>query len=210
MKQIRRSVFETNSSSSHCISIGKRHQNKNDIPLNSDFELVLLSEPYANGEEHHDATICYCSRLGKLRYLVNILYSIINSDIPNKYLTEYKGTIDNWKYTPTKDERKDWLTAIFNIKYFTWLFEAIKEKTGTTVFIDIDPIIEDSYGSGFLEVTYDENSSLIEVLGLTNAEFEDEAAFKTRMTEIIFNDEIVIMDEDRAYCSCEEATYREE
>lgn len=210
MKQVRYGVFETNSSSTHSITFANYRPRRNDIPKNTRFEILPFEDgPMAYGDESHNDTIRYVSQIGKLRYLVYVLVSIINNDTPEKYFTEYKGKIDDWQYPATEAELSLWFNELVNLKYFRWLADVVKKRTGTTIYFDEKTYRTSDQYFPFFETVYDENSNLKTVFGFTDESFENEEQFKKIIDNIIFNDEVVILDEDSAYGSWEPDTSTE-
>lgn len=99
-RQIRRGVFETNSSSTHSVSIYNRGKLQySDIPRESE---IILDGSYSYGTDIFD-------ELGKLNYIVTMLASII----------ERKCDYDEMKIE-SFDE-------MVGLNWFKWLAEVVKE-----------------------------------------------------------------------------------
>ena len=163
LKSIRRNVFETNSSSTHSISIHKWQPTKESkIPVNSELEVdgYISSQTEIKDE------------VGKLNYIVVMLASIL----------DYEDM--DYNNEPNVEE-------VINSTRFVWLKEIIKEQRNTDIIYKSDQ----SYFPYF-ETTYDENRSMEEIL---NCNIDDEQSFKSRITEIIFDENIVIEDKENEY-----------
>lgn len=162
-RQIRRNVFETNSSSTHSISIYKwQPTRESKIPVNSELEVdgYISSQTEIKDE------------VGKLNYIVVMLASILDHE---------DRDYDN---EPNFEE-------VINSNMFVWLKEIIKEQRNTNVIYKADQ----SYFPYF-ETTYDENNSIREIL---ECDVDDEKSFKSRISEIIFDENIIIEDKENEY-----------
>ncbi len=104
-KQIRFGVFETNSSSTHSVSIYKRRIEFRDIPKDSE---VVLDDTYYYGTDIFD-------EFGKLNFVVTMLASII----------ENKWDDEGLKIESFED--------MINLDWFKWLAEVVKEESNTDV-----------------------------------------------------------------------------
>lgn len=196
MINIRRNIFETNSSSSHSISLSKPISHKrDDIPTNSIITLEPYDNPSAHGGWDGEAELFeYRTQLGKLRYLIHMIVSVLEEDIPYIYLTEYKDD-DNWRYNKTKEHKENLAKKFFELQWFTWLKEMIKDKTGSTLNISYD--IDTHFP--FWETTYDEDDDLLTILGFNESSWNNEAIFKSKMSTLIFNDNVIIYDRNIPY-----------
>ena len=89
-KQIRRGVFETNSSSTHSVSICDRNKIEySDIPKNSK---IIIDDNYSTGTDIFD-------ELGKLNFVVTMLASIVEvrcdeDEMEIKSFEEIQGFMD--------------------------------------------------------------------------------------------------------------------
>ena len=124
MKQIRRCVFETNSSSTHSISIYKWQKPEEiNIPRNTTLE---VSGKISGRTEITD-------EVGKLNYIVVMLASVL----------EYEDEMDY--ETSTFED-------VVNSKLFVWLKEIVKEKSNTEIIYkqtyDYFPFFETTYDEG--------------------------------------------------------------
>jgi len=135
MKVIRNQVFETNSSSTHSISIYKwTPTEEKDIPFNT--EIVV------NGEIPGQTDIK--DEMGKLNYIIVLLASIAEKRYPDYY----------------GDNRDKYFDALINSNHFVWLKEIVKEKCNTDIIYH-----SDGNYYPYFETTYDEYRSIEDVLG---------------------------------------------
>lgn len=162
-RQIRRRVFETNSSSTHSISIYKWEKpEEHDIPSNTSLEVT----GYISGRTE------ITDEVSKLNYIVAMLSSLIEND-------------DNFDYDTSTYE------DVINCKWFVWLKEIVKEQRNTDVIFKTDQTY-----FPFFETTYDECRGIRKVFGCN---IDDENEFKTRITSIIFESDMIIEDKENEY-----------
>jgi len=163
LKVIRRKVFETNSSSTHSISIYKWTPTKeSSIPLNTK---IIIDGTISSQTEIKD-------ELGKLNYIVAILASV------------EENRQDYEKTEATFEE-------VINSNHFTWLKEVIKEKCNTDVIYQ-----SDNNCFPYFETTYDESISTENIL---ECDIDNKLEFKSRIKEIIFEENYVIEDKENDY-----------
>ena len=136
MKVIRNQVFETNSSSTHSISIYKWTPTE-------EKEILLNTELVIDGQIPGQTEIK--DEMGKLNYIIVLLASIADSRC-----SEYYGS----------DNRSKHFNELINSNHFIWLKEIIKEKCNTNIIYHSN----NNYYPYF-ETTYDEHKSIEEVLG---------------------------------------------
>lgn len=199
MKQIRWWIFETNSSSSHSVSIGpiKRKEISKDIPRNVPI-YEIPEYKVANG--HTESTIIntLITEVSKLSFLFNVIASFIYYD----YEEGYDGYIVNTLSclcgrAISEADPNDQKKAISqDLIYMRWLREIVQEETGTLIKIPIPesnefPYFDVIYFTGSSGDLYDELWKSIED--------QDEALFKSLAREIVFNPEIIIKDSDESY-----------
>ena len=134
-RQIRFGVFESNSSSTHSVSISNRRKRVfSDIPKNS---TVVLNDTYVNSEELFD-------ELGKLNFVVTMLASII----------EYKHDDDEIEINSFEE--------MIELDWFKWLKELIKEESNTEVVYEC-PLYWNGKPAScvpYYDTTYDEEDSI--------------------------------------------------
>ena len=171
-KQIRRCVFETNSSSTHSLSILSRNTRKfSDIPKNSE---VIIDGTYTLGEEIFD-------ELGKLNHIVIMLASIV----------EIKCDFDELEVNSFE--------TMIELDWFKWLTEAIEEESNTKVIYK-HPLNwrgEKVTWIPFYDTTYDEDETVEYIFTDGNSEImTNKEKFKERVKDIVYNKEIIIMDKE--------------
>lgn len=175
-KQIRRGVFETNSSSTHSVSIYNRGKLQySDIPRDSE---VVLNDTYSYGTDIFD-------ELGKLNYIVTMLASIC------------KRRMD---YDELEIEKS--FEAMVGLDWFKWLAEVVKEESNTEVVFECPTYRNGDKKTYFpyYDTTYDENDSIDDILtGDDDEVLTNEEKYKERVRDIIYNREIVIEDKENEY-----------
>lgn len=174
-KQVRRGVFETNSSSTHSVSIYNRSKLMfSDIPKNSE---VIINDRYNVGTDIYD-------ELGKLNFVVTMLATIVD----NKYYDE-ELEINSFK-------------QMINFKWFKWLAEVVKEESNTDVIYECPKYYDGSECSLFpyYNTTWDEYSTIESIFTNDNPDImNDETKFKERVKDIIYNSSIAIEDKENEY-----------
>lgn len=182
MKTIRTNTFETNSSSTHSITISKYQKPREDnIPRNLTrdtgklFSVVEYGDCGGGDEEYACDTLR--TETEKLSFIINMIASVVED-------THY----DMWDYD--KRNESGYNEKIFNqmIKtdLFVWLQEAVLEETGTM----IDYVKPNNNRFPFYETTYDECVGIEELLQVS-----DKEKFKNKVKKIIFDKDIFINNE---------------
>lgn len=174
-RQIRRGVFETNSSSTHSVSIYNNSKIRfEDIPKNSE---VVLDDTYEYGTDIFD-------EVGKLNYVVTMLASIV----------ENRCYYDELKVESFAD--------MITLNWFKWLAEVVKEESNTGVIYKCPTYSDgrDKTYQPYYETTYDEYDSIETILAGDDSDtLDDEIKFKERIKDIIYNPSIVIEDKENEY-----------
>jgi len=174
-RQIRRGVYETNSSSTHSVSIYNNSKRRfQDIPRNSE---VVLNDTYEYGTDIFD-------ELGKLNYVVTMLASII----------ERKYDYDELKVESFEN--------MINLNWFRWLADVVREESNTEVIYKCPTYSDgrDKTYQPYYDTTYDEYDSIETILAGDDSDMlDDEMKFKERIKDIIFNPSIVIEDKENEY-----------
>jgi hypothetical protein len=184
MINIRRSVFETNSSSTHSISIIKNQEKfYKRIPRNSSAEYKVeeygdigSSDDYYAENEHYD-------EVDKLRYIINMIASF------------YEYDDDDWDYSRKNDDEyvNECFDKLLRRNLFIWLKEVVKEETGTNIKI-VQPY---SRYYPFFEITWSDDINIKQLFKIEDD--NDEEAFKKRIKEIIFDKDIIIINKNVPY-----------
>lgn len=174
-RQIRRGVYETNSSSTHSVSIYNNSKRRfQDIPRNSE---VVLNDTYEYGTDIFD-------ELGKLNYVVTMLASII----------ERKYDYDELKVESFEN--------MINLNWFRWLADVVREESNTEVIYKCPTYSDgrDKTYQPYYDTTYDEYDSIETILAGDDSDMlDDEMKFKERIKDIIYNPSIVIEDKENEY-----------
>lgn len=122
MKVIRRQVFETNSSSTHSISIYKWTPTE-DKPIQENSSIIVDGSISSQTEIKDE--------MGKLNYIIAILASIAE----NRYYDNIIGKLS--------------FNELIETNHFVWLKQAIKEKRNTDIIYESDrsyfPYFETTY-----------------------------------------------------------------
>ena len=188
MEKIRRHTFETNSSSTHTITISKYQKPREEnIPRNLTrttgkvFDIVEYGD--CGGDDETYACDTMRTEVEKLSFIINMVASVASDLYYNS--EDYDDLWDS-----NKVEDNEYITQCFNkfvsMDLFIWLKEAVLEETGTM----INYVQPESNWFPFYETTYDENDGVEEILCAN-----DKEKFKNRVKEIIFDGDIVIENE---------------
>lgn len=174
-RQIRIGVFETNSSSTHSVSIYNRSKLIfADIPKDS--EVII--------DGTHSTTTDIFDELGKLNFIVTMLASII----------ERKCDYDELEVKSFEE--------MINLNWFKWLAEVVKEESNTEVVYKCPKNYrgEDKSSVPYYNTTWDEDNSIEDIFTNDNSDvMEDETRFKKRVKNIIYNPEVIIEDKENEY-----------
>lgn len=194
MKIIRKSIFETNSSSSHSVIIKRKEVHEMNIPLNSpDYKVTEMGD-VSYSDEQIDIDRHY-TQVAKLRFMLNILATIcehLYND--NKMFVDYD--YDNPDRRTSDYMNKFWEEMISSI-YFTTLKDVVYEETGTHISF----VKPSSEYIPFYSVIYSEEQDVEDLLGIDTDNLDVEA-FKKKFKEIIFDNDVVIVNANIPY-GCE-------
>ena len=189
MISIRRNVFETNSSSTHSITITKWEKPKEFfIPrnLSTTYEVeeygdVDFSDNYYLSDVHN-------GEINKLRFIINMIASVYE-------FCRWRPEFDSNKRND-KEYVKYSFNKLVNEELFVWLKEVVKEETGT----EIEYVQPKNTWYPFFETTYSEGEEIETLLHIEeDGDSYNESKFKQRIKEIIFNNDIIIENENRPY-----------
>lgn len=169
-KQIRFGVFESNSSSTHSISIYNRDKLMySDIPKNSK---IIFDDYYNVGTDIFD-------ELGKFHFVVTMLASIVERRFEDDEID-----IESFE-------------EMINLNWFRWLAEVIKEESNTDVIYERPKY--SSYVP-YYDTTYDEYNTVEDVFtGDDEDVMNNEVKFKNRVKDIIYNPSIIIENKENEY-----------
>ena len=171
-RQVRIGVFETNSSSTHSLTIYNRSKRYfSDIPRDSE---VIINGKHSTGMEIFD-------ELGKLNFVVTMLASII----------ENKCDYDELKIESFEH--------MISLNWFKWLAEVVKEVSNTEVIYECPTYYngEKKTYCPYYDTTYDEYESVEYIFSDGNSSIMvDEIKFKERVKDIIYNPSVIIEDKE--------------
>lgn len=188
MISVRRNVFETNSSSTHSISIIKLQKPKVVlIPRNLDTTYKVEEYGDVGSSDERFMVDTHSNEVDKLRFVINMIATIVDSEAEIEWECEKRR---DKKYT------KECFEKLINHNLFIWLKDVVKENTGT----EIEYVQPDYNWFPFFETTYSEDDDLKTLLHLEKTENGyDETKFKNRIKEIIFDNEMIIENENCPY-----------
>ena len=174
-RQVRVGVFETNSSSTHSVSIYNNANRKfQDIPKDSE---IILDDTYAYGTDIFDET-------GKLNYVVTMLASIV----------ERRCDYDELEIESFED--------MINLNWFKWLTEIVKEESNTEIIYKCPTRYDGKERTSvpFYSTTYDENDTIEDIFTGDGSDIMDnKTKFKERVKDIIYNPSVIIEDKENEY-----------
>ena len=174
-RKIRFGVFETNSSSSHSVTIYNTKERKySDIPKNS---TVILDDTYSSGIEIFD-------ELGKLNFVVTLLASIV----------ERKHDYDEIEINSFEE--------MVNLNWFKWLAEVVKAESNTEVIYKCPTYYNGKEKTlvPYYNTTYDDDYNIESIFCDKKLDvLIDETKFKERVKDIIYNPSVIIEDKENEY-----------
>ena len=176
MKRIvRKNTFETNSSSTHSLTIINKKFVSDELPRNSSYIYMLEECELPYGEYSFQ----YGSETGKARFMLNIIANYFDDMLVYASTESYKAL-----------QEIDFETFI-KYNQFVWFKEVLEEETGTKFefvkpereyFPFYTPICTEYYIDEILDINW-----------------SDKEKFKERVKEIVFNKDIIIVDSDLEY-----------
>lgn len=194
MKIIREGVYETNSSSSHSIVIKRKKVHEMNIPLGLANYKVSEMGDVSYSEEQIDIDRHY-TQVDKLRFMLNILASIcehLYND--NKMFVNYD--YDNPNRHSYEYMEQFWEEMISSV-YFKTLEDVVYEETGT----HIEFVRPQSDYIPFYSAIYSEDQDIEDILEIDTDNLDIDK-FKRKLKEIIFDEDIVIVNANIPY-GCE-------
>lgn len=182
MKTIRKNTFETNSSSTHTITITKYSKPREEnIPRNLTRDTGKLFDitEYGGCGGDDDTYACDTLRteIEKLSFIINMIASVCD----NEY-----GDMWDFDKRDVEGYNEEIFQKLIETDLFIWLKEAVLEETGTM----INYVMPDGYIFPFYETTYDESYGIKHIL-----ETDNKAKFKKKVKEIIFDKDTIIENE---------------
>ena len=190
MKKVRNNVFETNSSSTHSISICRYEKpQENNIPRN--YKDVYKVSEYGDvgGSDETYACDTHNTEVSKLRFLINMIASIY----------EDSKLYEEWEFKRRDDEiyKKEYFRKLITQDLFIWLKEVVFEETGTEIEIEMPsnnwfPYFEQTY------TEYDSIENMLDIEEDENGKYNKDK-FKNRIKDIIFNSKVYIENENCPY-----------
>lgn len=190
MKLVRNNVFETNSSSTHSISICRYEKpQENNIPRNYKDVYMVSEFGDVGGSDETYACDTHNTEVSKLRFLINMIASVYED-------SELYG---DWSYERKDDEvyKKEYFRKLITQDLFVWLKEVVFEETGTEIEIEMPsnnwfPYFEQTY------TEYDSIENMLDIEKDENGKYNKDK-FKTRIKDIIFNSKVYIENENCPY-----------
>lgn len=190
MKLVRNNVFETNSSSTHSISICRYEKpQENNIPRNYKDVYMVSEFGDVGGSDETYACDTHNTEVSKLRFLINMIASVY----------EDSELYENWEYERRDDEtyKKEYFRKLIIQDLFVWLKEVVFEETGTEIEIEMPsnnwfPYFEQTY------TEYDSIENMLDIEEDENGKYNKDK-FKARIKDIIFNSKVYIENENCPY-----------
>ncbi len=175
-KIIRNKVFETNSSSTHTITIYKKEvETKPKLPVNSRNKCYLSQQKVACSDKMEKVGYVYDNEVDKAGYSLNLISGYL---FMNKSLVQEDLTFEEY----------------ISIKQFVWLKEMLEEETNTE-FVFVKPIHKDNCPYFTMAISsYDCINAF-----KTEDYWEDKTKFKDYFRNLIFNDNMEIEDVDEPW-----------
>lgn len=185
MKTIRNLVFETNSSSTHSLTIRRLTDKNRDIPR--DIELNICKEVDYQGSD----TIM--TEMEKLRYMVEIIALQMDYEADRDYFG-----VDTYRYwgEKAKEGWEKYKKHILEFPWLVWLCDIVKEERNTTLVFTNDYSENFPYISAFDSF---EDEYPYEAIGLSKQDMYNEEKVKELFRDIIFNPNVILEDKDEEY-----------
>ena len=178
----RKSVFETNSSSTHSMTLRTVNNIQASIPIDCPAFNICESVKL----EYNKTLFTECD---KLRYLVALIAEQIIADAEDGKLGDMDGYYSYWGEKGAEGWRK-FKDVILNHKWVVWLTELVKEKCNTDLVLHYE---DDRFPYISYFNAYDD-CYIFEVLGVDESKLYDEKTIKNKFEDIIFNPLVVIED----------------
>lgn len=185
MKRVRNLVFETNSSSTHSLTIRRLSEDKRTIPYDSKLNICE--------EVDYQSSDTIMNEMDKLRYMVQMIALQMDYESSNDYF----GT-ETYRYwgEKAKEGWKKYKKNILAFPWLVWLCEIVKEERNTTL------IFEGKYNNDFPYISdfssFDDEYPF-EAIGLNKKNVYDEKTVKDLFRDIIFNPNVILEDKNEEY-----------
>lgn len=178
MKRIvRLNTFETNSSSTHSLTIVNKKFESGELPRNSSYTCMLEGFRFPSGEYSYQ----YTTELGKAHFMLNI----IATHIEDKYM---------WENVFSKAYKDINFEEFIKENPFIWFKEILEKETGTE-FEFVKPT-NAKYFPYYDCICLDDDLD-----GIIEIDWYNEEKFKERVKQIVFNKDIVIVNSNIEYGS---------
>lgn len=188
MKKFRRNVFETNSSSTHSLSVIQVDDVNLEIPKNMENFDVCSSRAIPFD------TIAI-NQQDKLRLILSLIAARIHECEYNLEIAEFFDGYDvSLIYNLSGEDKEKIFKRILEFPWLLWLQEVIKEESNTTLLLEMQ-VKEFPYFSGF--IAFEEK--VINVLDISKEQARDKDYMKALFKNWIYNSKIVLLDEDLDY-----------
>lgn len=172
-RQIRCRVFETNSSSTHSVSIYNHGAEAKEIPKDS---RIVISTRKNEGTLY--------SELDKLNHIVVLLASIV----------EHKHDYEELEIKSFEE--------MINLSWFKWLAEVVKEESNTEIVYEKPTYWngKEKTHVPYYDTTYDDDENIENIFtDYDKTILLNEVKFKERVKDIIYNPTMIIEDVEEEY-----------
>lgn len=184
MKTIRKEVFETNSSSTHSLTIRGMEGRLEKIPVNvEDFDINANSRLLYN--------TCVIGELDKCRYLLSLIgLRMFNCVYRGTFLGDATDSLYCCGVEEARKALDTYKEDILNFDWLVWFNEVIKEKCNTTFIYSF----ENCEFPFILDCQSFEDSDLLDILGITEQDSQDKETMKELFTKLLFTN--VVFDDN--------------
>lgn len=186
MKIVRKSVFETNSSSSHSLSLCKSENLMRQVPKNTTLDVIK--------EFKSDSYFVMTSEFTKLYMLVQIISTYIYSVSNSEFCEDYRKKGKNPYMLTDKDAKiafEEYKSKILGNEWLVWLKEVIKEECNTELVFGYD--VEDF--PFICQMARYEDLDIMQLLGVKKDKILDKENMKAIFKDIVFNPTVYFYEE---------------
>lgn len=193
MKTVRKNVFETNSSSSHSLTLKKVKQVVDKIPENTSFDIfeIFLSNdclPMLSNVVYNE--------MGKLYYLSELIACHINNLYGSKFHSEFTTEgVNTYSLNDEMAEKafEQYKEEIEKNNWFTWLKEVVKEDRGSEMVIKKHTKDYPFYNLWRFNMP---DCDIVDTLGLIRGSINNEEYMKKRFREILYDPTVYFLEEE--------------